>query len=91
MRMKQVAIDRLIVTSEKNVISIFEDFLNKDWEKINKNTYNLFTYYINIEIKGNNTIIDIWEKDKLTGFVTSGKISFFRFLPFIQIKFGLKV
>ena len=90
MKKKHVKIDRIIITSEKDIVSIFEDFLNRDWKKIDKTTYNLFAYYIKVEKKGKKVIIDLWEEDRLTGYVTPGKISFFRFLPFIQIKLWIK-
>jgi hypothetical protein len=90
MKKKQVKIDRLIITSAKDIVSIFVDFLNRDWKKIDKTTYNLFAYYIKIVKKDKNVIIDLWEEDKLTGYVTPGKFSFFRFLSFIQIKLWIK-
>lgn len=90
MKKKQVKIDRLIIISSKNTFSVIEDFLKKGWKKIDENTYNFINYFIKIEIINNKTIIDIWEKDKLTGYVTSGKISFLRFLSIAQIKLWIR-
>ncbi len=34
MKKKLVKIDRLIITSKKDIFSVFEEFLNKGWKEI---------------------------------------------------------
>ncbi len=91
MRRKQVEIDRLVITSNKNVESVIADFLKRHrWKKINGNTYRaLLTLYVKIERDNNDVIVDIWEKS-ISGVVTSRKTKLYHFMTPIQINFWIK-